>query len=386
MGKPIVTRVVDRFLAVRIAQRFSAMAPEKMKELLLKLRKGADSSVSMKQLIEALTYLGGWKVEPFVGLVQMHGYGTSKNDADENKPEFEVEEDAELVKDLWKRVKQDEVQSFPSSPKHGQRYTMDVTDPEVWPAGGFYKNDRTGFYFKHYMGWNGLRFTSPEGKVFELLPSKFDVRDNRYPNPMKMPIWDIKAWLRKDTKFLEQISNNLGMPTYEDERREKSTPRTRDNTGTCPCCFRNIKLKDRGSQHPVIVLHGYQRPGWGSVQGQCIGVDFPPFELSPEGTKHLVKLLKKHLDEQRDWIRKLKSGDVTELYEQGSFRSRKMTPESEGPARWADLIESRISQAESLAHALDRDIDLLSKLISEWKEQPLPFEGQKVKPPPAFLR
>lgn len=29
---------------------------------------------------------------------------------------------------------------------------------------------------------------------------------------------------------------------------------------------------------------------------------------------------------------------------------------------------------------------MLGKLISDWKEQPLPFEGEKVKPPPAFLR
>jgi len=349
------------------------MAPEKMKELLLKLRKGADASVSMKQLIEALNYLGGWKVESFVGLVHL--------DIREDKPNLESDSDPLRIQYLWEKIKADEVQSFPSSPKHGQRYTMDVTPIKPFGEG------RMGFYFKKYMGSNGLRFTSPEGQVFELLPNKFEAQDNRYPNPIKMPIWGLKAWLRKDTKFLEQISNNLGMATYEEERREKTTPRTRNNTGTCPCCFRNIKLKAQSNHHPTIVLHGYQRPGWGSVQGQCIGVAFPPFELSPEGTKHLVKILNRQLDDQKNWLRKLKSGEVAELYEEGAFgKARKMTPESEGPAQWASLIRVRVNKTESMIQALSRDIDLLSKLISDWKEEPLPFEGDKVKPPPAFLR
>jgi len=207
---------------------------------------------------------------------------------------------------------------------------------------------------------------------------------------MKLPIWDVKTWLRKDTKFLEQISNNLGMPTYEDERREKTAPRTRDNTGTCPCCFRNIKLKARsGNQHPIIVLHGYQRPGWGTIHGSCIGVDFPPFELSPEGTKHLVKMLTRTAEDEESYLRRLKAGEVTELHEKdgfGGLKTKKVTPETEGPVKWQRLIDGRIAQTESLLHAVKSDIRLLSQLIAEWKEQPLPFEGEKAKPPPSFLR
>jgi hypothetical protein len=35
---------------------------------------------------------------------------------------------------------------------------------------------------------------------------------------------------------------------------------------------------------------------------------------------------------------------------------------------------------------LKKDIQMLSTLISNWKLEPLPFEGEKAKPPPAFLR
>jgi len=367
----------------RVARRFkAALTEEKMKALLLKLRKGADSSVSMKQLIEALNYLGGWKVEQAVGLVQMHGYLGAEKD----KPSFEVEENADHVQRLYEQIKKDEVRSFPSNPKPGQRYTMEVTEPAPFGK-GWKDEERTGFYYKEWRGAACIRFTSPEGKVFEALPNKFDLA--RYANPMKMPIWDVKKWLRGETKFLEQVSNNLGMPTYEDERREKTAPRTRDNTGTCPCCFRNIKLKARsGNKHPIMVLHGYQRPGWGSVHGQCIGVDFPPFELSPEGTKHLVKMLHQSLDGEEKWLHRLKSGDVTQLtVQRGAFgKPETLTPETEGPRKWAELIKSRISQSESMVRALKSDISKLEQLISSWKEQPLPTEGEKAKPPPAFLR
>lgn len=384
MNDPLLRRVVDGHLAVKVARRFMAagLNEEKMKALLLKLRKGADSSVSMKALIEALNYLGGWKVEQVVGLVQMHGY-QGKPDA----PESEAEDDPDHVQRLWEKAKADEVQNIPKGPKHGQRYTMDVTEPTSEGYASYGGKQLSGFKYLCWTGWNGIRFTSPEGKVFELLPSKFDVKDNRYPNPMKMPIWDVKPWLRKETKFLEQVSNNLGMPTYEDERREKTAPRTRLNTGTCPCCFRNIKLKARsGNQHPIIVLHGYQRPGWGSIQGSCIGVDFPPFELSPEGTKHLVKMLEQTVDNQESYLRRLKNGEVTEINElKGKTLVKKSLVEL-GEEKWKEIIDRKIDETEGMIHALNSDIKMLSKLIADWKEQPLPFEGEKAKPPPAFLR
>lgn len=371
-------------IADRVAGRFAAMSDEKMKALLLKLRKGADSSVSLKQLIEALKYLGGWRIEPFVGLVQKHGYMGEEKD----EPSFEAGDNADHIRHLWEEAKRDEVRALPSNPRHGQRYTMDVTDMKVWPADRYFKADRTAFYFREWEGANGIQFTSPEGKIFEHLPGKSDL--GRHQDPMKLSFYDLKRWLRQDTNFLTQVSNNLGLATYEDERREKTTPRTRDNTGTCACCFRNIKLKARGgNQHPLMVLHGYERPGWGSVHGQCVGVDFPPFELSCEGTKHLVKSLKKSKDNKEDFLRRLKAGEITKLDERGGYAGTKfvtVTLAEEGPARWKQRIDGKISQMEGLIRSLGRDIDLLEGMISSWKEQPLPTEGEKVKPPPALLR
>ena len=362
----IETRVTRRFLG--------AISTEKMTALLLKLRKGADASVSLKQFIEVLNYLGGWRVEPFVGLLQLHGYSGAEKD----KPSLKAGEDAAQVQADWDRMQHSVVSTLPTSPQVGKQYVMDLTAPTTE---GF-RPGVTGFYYREWVGAKGIRFTSPEGKIFELLPGKYEFA--RYPDPIKLPFHDIRAWVRNETKFLEQVSNALGMATHEKER-EESKPRTRDNTGTCPACFRNIKLKARGgNQHPIMVLHGYLRPGWGSVQGSCFGVDFPPFELSPEGTKHLVKVLEQHKDGKEDFLKKLNAGEVKELY--STDGRRVMTRETLGTYQWEDAIKSKIRETTRAIKALGDDIKLLGQLISDWKEQPLPGEGAKIKPPPAFLR
>jgi hypothetical protein len=142
-------------IEVRVARRFKAgFTEEKLKALLLKLRKGADASISMKQLIEVLNTLGGWKVEPFVGLVKLHGYSK-----EEDAPTQFVEDNADQVQAYWELVKREEVSTLPSSPQLGKRYTMDVTEPT---AKGWIEN-HTGFKYRAWFGAKGIRFTSPEG-------------------------------------------------------------------------------------------------------------------------------------------------------------------------------------------------------------------------------
>lgn len=52
---------------------------------------------------------------------------------------------------------------------------------------------------------------------------------------------------------------------------------------TCPCCFRQIAV-----QNGRMVHHGYRRPGSGWQTSSCLGVRFPPLEVSLEGLEHLI--------------------------------------------------------------------------------------------------
>lgn len=59
------------------------------------------------------------------------------------------------------------------------------------------------------------------------------------------------------------------------------------NAGTCAVCGGLFKVKEAvgcGGER-WLVLHGYQRPGWGSIHGRCFGADSQPVELSDEGIR-----------------------------------------------------------------------------------------------------
>jgi len=61
-------------LVERVIRRFQAGAPldEKMQALLLKLRKGADSSLTIPQFFKVIDFLGGWRHEEIVGITPIH--------------------------------------------------------------------------------------------------------------------------------------------------------------------------------------------------------------------------------------------------------------------------------------------------------------------------
>lgn len=48
---------------------------------------------------------------------------------------------------------------------------------------------------------------------------------------------------------------------------------------TCACCGRKIAITKSGR----MVNHGFHRPGYGWIVGNCIGVASKPLEVSPEG-------------------------------------------------------------------------------------------------------
>lgn len=45
--------------------------------------------------------------------------------------------------------------------------------------------------------------------------------------------------------------------------------------GICACCFRAQKVKPSGT----MFAHGYERPGYGYIEGGCPGSEFPPYEV-----------------------------------------------------------------------------------------------------------
>ena len=235
-------------LAKRIARRFVAgqQLDEKMKALLLKLRKGADASLTQRALFKVLALLGGWRVEEIIGLVPMH----YMHDGEPQKESY-AEEDEAAARAKYDDLKSKVVTHLPSNPQEGHEYVMDLEDLRSWEhsfaKGGKYH----GAKYNAWVGAQGHRITDPQGTTFEMLPSRWDLERPSGRDRKKLTIYDTMHWLKTKTTYLAQINELLGM-----EEHVPAQKRTRDNTGTCAVCFRNIKIVQKGD-HVVMALHGY---------------------------------------------------------------------------------------------------------------------------------
>jgi hypothetical protein len=145
--------------------------------------------------------------------------------------------------------------------------------------------------------------------------------------------------------------------------------------GICPCCFRGVDL----TSGKLISKHWYKRPGWAEVAVDCYGVGYPPFEVSSEGTKDLVPILRKRISWYEDVLRDLKAGRVKELWVHG-WKQKLTKVISEDPD-WEAALTDRTDKTELRIASLVKDIQLLSRLIAAWEPQAL---GAEFKTPMRF--
>lgn len=84
--------------------------------------------------------------------------------------------------------------------------------------------------------------------------------------------------------------------------------------GQCQACFQKQVIKATGgSTKHTLVLHGYSRPGFGYIHGQCSGVNHEPYELSCEYTKEWKSQCENYLVTRREYLKQLKANKVDKL-------------------------------------------------------------------------
>lgn len=371
------TIIVERVLA-----RYASLPlDEKMKALLLKLRKGADATLSLTQLFKVLALLGGWNVEEMVGAVPLH--------FDAHPFRLEIEDDEASGRAAYDKIKAFEVKSLPASPKLGHFYVMDLAPFKS--ESPHYAKDRVhhGADYRLWMGLPGYRIMDPHGKTFELLPTRYDlikgsIRDQQQGLPAidvkkaksRLSTSDVLRWLKKDTSYVAQINETLGL-----EEHVPADQRTRDNTGTCAVCFRNIKLVQRANSKPLMALHGYNRPGHGYVVGRCWGGDHQPYELSCEATKIILKYSEEVVVARTKYLADLSSPTLKEFDEQhgwGGMTKPKMFIKSEvSLLTWTYKLEEHQKASERKVKQAEAERDVYKWLTDNWETRELPREGDK---------
>jgi hypothetical protein len=353
-------------LSFKVATRFAALDAAKMEQLLLKIRKseGKITTLTWAQIAEVLSVLDpGWKVEKSVGLVKLYGV----HDGSE-RPSSYLEDTEAQVQKRFQEIQKDAVTSLPSVPKAGQLYVLDLTPV----AQSKHISGAWEFTCRPWMGAESWTITTSNGKTLESIGGGYDYGElqhgyKKVPRT-KLPTYKLLPILNKETDWLSQIDKKLGLGAFE-----KTTPRTRESTGSCPACFQNIKLANDGEK---MVLHGYRRPGTGTTHGSCFGVGYPAFELSVKGTKDYLK----QVVEPNYKLKKLKlerlQRDDLEAFEDDRDPMNPKTVTKEDPRFQHSLMSAR-DLAEHVLMLAEADFKAYTKLVANWKSRPLPKEGER---------
>jgi hypothetical protein len=184
------------------------------------------------------------------------------------------------------RHKFTEVSSEPSNPEPGIVYVSGLSKApheEPVPSGAGHK--WTIAMKKAWIGKEGWTLAAA-GQVLQFAPDAHG----------ELPQARLWTFLYKNglKESAAQVLSSVGAEVV-DRALRPSTVRDIENTGTCPCCFKNVKLVGGG----VLMRHGWQVGGdrqkgvWNQSwhSGPCFGTGLVPFEVSPEGTKSFIELL-----------------------------------------------------------------------------------------------
>lgn len=240
------------------------------------------------------------------------------------------------------------------------------------------------YYMKGIRGWEVEKVGAPDYGFLVTSPNGKTLRAIRGKEP------SLTDWLRDETNYLETLSDktaeiNRGLKKEKLLKNEGKALAA--GAGTCPACFGGFKLRSRrGAKNPLLVLHGYERPGWGFVNGRCFGVDYPPFELSSEGTeawlKELDATLKNLVASQASLEKRLR--ERTEDLDQINFVSQKgdhtlhqerFTPDhpdwDKAVKRYRAKAETDLAATVKSITEIRAEIVDLERRVSTWKPRKL---------------
>jgi hypothetical protein len=334
-----------------------SLSPEKLQELLLKVRKGATASFTLSQIQAVVEHLGG-SLTSRLALMRLPT----------NYVSIDLSEITTV--DALARLNKHKASSAPSHPpKAGILYLVTLTRFETTAS-------------KDYMAMKGIegylsvpavevQLGGRTGVIGGETTDNYRVLDRvvegRFQEIKVVPPrpYEVVSWLDREGGWKELVNQSLGM-----EEHVPGASRTRENTGHCPVCLQNIKLSPQGR----MVLHGYKRPGEGAgAVGKCFGVGYLPYELSDEGSKaYLDQVILPSLTKSKEKLKELENPNLPSFVSSGP---RKVRMISRGDPLWERLLEDEISRKKNEIFLINVELKRVEGLVAKWRVRPLPVEG-----------
>jgi len=142
--------------------------------------------------------------------------------------------------------------------------------------------------------------------------------------------------------------------------------------GYCPCCNATFKVRDE-----KLVHHGYKRPGYGFIVGDCMGALETPHELSPELATRYRDALTNALTGKEDRLASLmKATEITDPHGQYDPKTRKYEPTQlrKGECseyKWEQVWGAAKRSLERQIASYRDEIARVTKLVETWEAKPL---------------
>lgn len=139
-----------------------------------------------------------------------------------------------------------------------------------------------------------------------------------------------------------------------------AAPAVSGNTGMCQVCFR-----DFGLRNGRLNLHGFQRPGDGQLDGQCLGARHLPFQVSCDVTRSV--LADTHATIQ--WHRgDLAAADTVETLEFLNRDTGRYEMARRGTDRFDNLLRYRVRDAQQQIIGLSGMARTMEQKLKNWKK------------------
>ena len=398
----LASRVVARYVNATSMPSQAALA------FLTKAAKGIKGSLSPEAMEEALPLIG-WSIEPVVVPVLLTGeqaVGVLKRKAPEAIPKGEMMygnlrdkkelfrykvEDMPEIQRMYQAVRHHTIdvsdRKGPTNPQADQVYIRNLTSPTIDTS--FRGEPRPMFTFDEvWYAMDGWKITSPKGSV-EFAP-KLDFRGRILSTTEEAPDkpWTFmyKAGLKEAAKaYLDSIGDEQVQRVLK-----PVDPRSLENTGTCPCCFRNIKLVGgRMIRHGWSVEGRRQRGVHGQTwhSGPCFGAEgnhgigYEPFEISAEGTKQFleravrpgIERLTRQISHLEARPEQIAVEDYRGKVIQVHCDTTEMVWGNEGRvSKYDQALRQKIAEAKMQLRMATEEAGRLEHVIAGWKPKPLP--------------
>lgn len=137
--------------------------------------------------------------------------------------------------------------------------------------------------------------------------------------------------------------------------------------GTCGFCWRVQKIPNG-----LLANHGYNRPGYGYIEGQCLGSRHAPWEVSPVTAELARDIVKTRAAQTVQALRGLDTTDSLLFPAIGSWGKPQNILKSEvDEAKWKRLVEEKRKKLERELKDHQGALQDYEAKLASWKAQPV---------------